>query len=443
MKTVLVAGAGKSSSYLIDYLLVNAKQNWRVIIMDADASSINEKLNGNPKGEAAVIDLNEKDKRQALVGKADLVISLLPPRFHHILAEDCIKYKKHMITASYVSPEMMSLNDKAKEAGVMFMCEMGLDPGIDHMSAMQIFNGIYKIAGEVTSFRSSCGGLVAPESDDNPWHYKMTWNGRNIISAGKLGAKWIEKGKTYEVGYEDLFKTFRKAKFPTLNKNLVSYPNRDSLKYQELYNLENVKTFQRSTIRPLSFMRAWQVVIDADLTNEVDAFDMLETTFTDWLSSKTGLPNDDNLRNAFQEKYKIDAKDMKMFDWLRIFENRPIYMEGTKSSAEILQYLFENRLQLNVMDKDMILMQHEVDYSRRGVNYSLTSSLVVKGENKVFSAMSKTVGMPMALLAERILTDRFNPTALAGVQIPIMPEVYNPILKDLEKNGIEFTQHVI
>ncbi len=443
MKIVLVAGAGKSSSYLIDYLLVNAKQNWRVIVMDADAAAINEKLNGSPKGEAAVIDLTQNDQRQALVAKADLVISLLPANLHHILAEDCIKFKKHMITASYVSTEMMSLHERAKEAGIMFMCEMGLDPGIDHMSAMQIFNGIYKIAGEITSFRSSCGGLVAPESDDNPWHYKMTWNGRNIISAGKLGAKWIEKGKSYQVEYEDLFKTFRKAKFPNINKNFVSYPNRDSLKYQELYDLEEVKTFQRSTIRPLSFMRAWQVVIEADLTNEIDAFDMLETTFADWLAAKAGISNDDNLRAAFQQKYNVDAKDMKMFDWLRIFDNRPIYMEGTKSSAEILQYLFENRLQLNMMDKDMILMQHEVDYSRRGVHYSLTSSLVVKGENKVFSAMSKTVGMPMALLAERILTNRFDATALAGVQIPIMPEVYNPILKDLEKNGIEFTQHVV
>lgn len=442
MKTVLVIGAGKSSSYLINYLLVNAKQNWRVVVMDSDANAIAEKIQGNPKGEAAVVDLYQVEERSALIEKSDLVVSLLPANLHHIIAEDCLKYRKHLITASYVSPEVMSLSEKAKELGLMFMCEMGLDPGIDHMSAMHIFNGIYKIAGEVTSFRSSCGGLVAPESDDNPWHYKMTWNGNNIINAGKLGAKWLENDEIRQLGYEELFKNYRKLKFPGLKHNFVSYPNRDSLKYQELYELGNVKTFQRSTIRSLDFMKAWQVIIEAGLTDEEDRFDMLETTYADWIAQKTGLENSLDLRLQFQAKYNVDPKDMKMFDWIRIFEHRPIYLEGIKSSAQILQDIFENRLQLNLMDLDMILMQNEVEYTRRGVDYKLISSMVVKGENKMFSAMSKTVGLPMALLAERILTNRFDPTTIPGVQIPIMPEVYSPILKDLEKNGVEFIEHI-
>lgn len=442
MKTVLVIGAGKSSSYLINYLLVYSRQYWRVIVMDSDANAIAEKIQGNPKGEAAVVDLHQEESRRALVKRSDLVISLLPANLHHIIAQDCIDFRKHLITASYVSPELMALNEKAKDLGLMFMCEMGLDPGIDHMSAMQIFNGIYKIAGEITSFRSSCGGLVAPESDDNPWHYKMTWNGKNIINAGKHGAKWLENEQICQVGYQELFKNYRKLKFPGLKQNFVAYPNRDSLKYQDLYELGEVKTFQRSTIRSIDFMKAWQVIVDAGLTNEEDSFDMLEVTYADWIAQKTGLENTPDLREQFQQQYQVDSKDMKMFDWIRVFENRPIYLEGTRSSAQILQDIFENRLQLNMMDLDMILMQNEVEYKRRGVDYKLISSMVVKGENKVFSAMSKTVGLPMALLAERIMTDKFDPSTIPGVQIPIMPEVYNPILRELAKNGVEFIEHV-
>lgn len=441
MKSVLVIGAGKSSTYLIDYLINNSKNLWRVTVMDTDMKAITEKTKGSPKAEAAVLSIDDEKERRALVEKANLVISLLPPRFHHIVGQDCLDFKKHLITASYVTPELMALHEEAKKENLMFMCEMGLDPGIDHMSAMQLFNGIYKIAGEVKSFKSSCGGLVAPESDDNPWHYKMTWNGKNIINAGKLGGKWIENGKIKEVSYEKLFEKPKNVKFSDLG-TYASYPNRDSVIYKNLYELEEVETFIRSTIRPQSFMRAWKVLIDADLTNEMDSFDMSETTYADWLSEKTGLENDDNLRSAFQEKYNVDAKDMKMFDWIRIFENRPIYLEGKKSSAEILQDVFENRLQLNSQDKDMILMQHEVEYERRGKMYKISSSLKVKGENKLYSAMAKTVGLPMALFAERILTDKFDPKRIPGVQIPIMQEVYAPILKELEKEGIEFIETV-
>ncbi|HLS71034.1 MAG TPA: saccharopine dehydrogenase C-terminal domain-containing protein [Chitinophagaceae bacterium] len=441
MKSVLVIGAGKSSTYLIDYLINNSKNLWRVTVMDTDIRAISEKIKGSPKVEAAVVSVDNDKERRALVKNADLVISLLPPRFHHIVGKDCLEFKKHLITASYVTPELMALHNEAKEADLMFMCEMGLDPGIDHMSAMQLFNGIYKIAGEVKSFKSYCGGLVAPESDDNPWHYKMTWNGKNIINAGKLGGKWIENGKIKELSYEDLFSKSRNIKFSNLG-TYGSYPNRDSVIYKNLYELDEVETFIRSTIRPQSFMRAWKILIEADLTNELDSFDMSETTYADWLSEKTGLENDDNLRAAFQEKYNVDAKDMKMFDWIRIFENRPIYLEGKKSSAEILQDVFESRLQLNSQDKDMILMQHEVEYERRGKMYKISASLKVKGENKLYSAMAKTVGLPMALFAERILTDKFEPTSIPGVQIPIMPEVYAPILKELEKEGIEFIEEI-
>lgn len=442
MKTVLVVGAGKSSTYLIDYLLKNAKRQWKVVVMDANEEAVLEKLQGHPKGEGVVVDLFNDEQRKPLVKQADLVVSLLPAFLHHIIALDCLEYNKHLITASYVSPELMSLNEEAKKKDLMFMCELGVDPGIDHMSAMHIFRGIHKIGGQVTSFKSSCGGLIAPESYDSPWSYKMTWNGKNIVGAGKFGAKWLENGKVKEIGYQNLFSYNKKIKFSKLGTYSI-YPNRDSLKYKDLYNLEHVKTFIRATIRPVEFMKGWQVLVDADLTNDMDEFDMAEiTTYADWLSAKSGMNGAEDLKAYFQEKYMVDNREMKMLDWLRIFDQRPIYLDGVKTSAEILQNLLESRLKMGILDKDLILMQHEVEYERRGATYKLVSSMEVKGENSLFSAMSKTVGLPMAILAERILTNKFDPTTLSGVQIPIMPEVYVPVLKSLEKEGVSFIEEV-
>jgi saccharopine dehydrogenase-like NADP-dependent oxidoreductase len=442
MKTILVAGAGKSSSYLIDYLLKNARQEWRVVVMDASAEAIAEKLNNHPKGVAAAIDVHNNEQREALVAGSDLVISMLPPSLHFLLAQDCLKYKKHLITSSYVSPEIKAMNEAVKEAGLLFMCEMGLDPGIDHMSAMQIIHSIQKIAGDIKSFKSFCGGLVAPESDDNPWHYKISWNPRNVVLAGKAGAEWLENGKVQKMDYDQLYVNNKKIKVEGLG-TLSYYPNRDSLKYVDLYDLSEVSTFMRATLRHPAFSKAWSFVIKMGLTTEEDAFDTSGKSYADWISFKTDLPITDNFKIAVAEKYGIDDKVLKALEWLDMFDTKKqIKRQGLFSSADIIQDVLEDKWNLHVLDKDMVVMQHQVAYERKGVPVLLTSNLVVKGENRLFSAMAKTVGLPMAILAKRIIQDGLPSKNLTGVHIPVMPEVYVPILKELKKCGVEFMEIV-
>lgn len=442
MKTVLIAGAGKSSSSLIDYMLNHAKNNWQVVVMDANADLIHEKLHGHQRGTAAVVDLFNENQRQSLVKNADLVISLMPHDLHILLAKDCLLFEKNLITASYVSEEMKALNEEAKKKGLLFMCEMGLDPGIDHMSAMQLISGIRRIGGVITSFKSNCGGLVAPESDDNPWHYKFSWNPKNVILAGINGASWLENSKKHELSYSELFENPKRVNVAGVGV-LGAYMNRDSYKYLELYDLPEVKTFFRSTLRNLTFIKGWALMVKTGLTNQEDQILADEMTFADWVAAKTGLENDGNLKEHFQEKYNVDKKEMKLFDWLRIFENRQIHAQGSLSSSEILEMLLKERWKMGIHDKDMVVMQHQIEFERRGKKTKLTSSMVVKGENKFHSSMAKTVGLPMAILARKILMNQLKIEKISGVQIPVMPLVYVPILKELEKYGIEFVEEII
>lgn len=441
MQTVLIAGAGKSSSSLITYMLQHARQQWKVIVMDAHAEAIAEKLNGHPKGEPAVVDIFNENDRARYIQQADIVISLMPPDLHILLAKDCLKYKKNLITSSYISEELRAMDQEVKDAGLLFMCEMGLDPGIDHMSANSIIHGVQRIAGTIKSFKSFCGGLVAPESDDNPWHYKISWNPRNIVLAGKAGADWLENGKKYSLDYKDLFLQPRKIKVAGVG-TLAAYPNRDSLKYLELYDLPDAKTFVRNTLRHPAFIRGWNTVVISGLTDEHDYFDVEEMTFAGWAAQKTGVPNDEHLRENFRKTWKVDDKEMKLFDWLRIFENRLINLKGKCNSAGILQSLLEERWKMKATDKDLVVMQHQIEYERKGRLTHLTSTLVVTGDDRHYSAMAKTVGLPMAILAEKILRNEINISRLHGVHIPLMPAIYVPVLKALKKNGIEFLEDI-
>lgn len=439
MLTVLIAGAGKSSSHLIDYMLSNAKQKWRVIIMDSNPEMIAEKLAGHPKGEAAVIDIKDESARQALVKQADIVLSLMPPDLHYLLAKDCIKYKKNLITSSYVSDEIKALDQDAKNAGVTFMCEMGLDPGIDHMSSNAIIHGVQRIAGAIVSFKSYCGGLIAPESDDNPWHYKISWNPKNIVLAGKQGAIWRENGKNQEANYNQLFATNKKIKVEGVGP-LGYYPNRDSMKYLDLYNLQDVKTFMRATLRHPSFMKGWNIIIQADLVNEQDSFIVDNLSYADWAAKVTNNTNNEAFRENFKKQFDADDKEMRQLDWLGLFDNRRINGIGNMTSAQILQSLLEDKWKMKALDKDMVVMEHQIEYERRGSIIKLVSTMVVTGESRQHSAMSKTVGLPMAILAKKILLQEISTKNILGVNIPVMPEIYVPVLKELKKNGIEFTE---
>jgi len=442
MHTILVAGAGKSSIYLIEYLLSHAaKRKWKVIVADGSEASITEKTRNSPFAEAAVIDITDASQREPLVQKADIVLSLMPPHLHIHLAKDCLKHKKNLITSSYISPEMKEMDEAVKQAGLMFMCEMGLDPGIDHMTANQIIHSTQRVAAAITSFKSYCGGLIAPESDNNPWHYKFSWNPKNIITAGLGGAHYLSNGKHLEVPYEQIFENNKKIKVDGYG-SFAYYPNRDSLKYLDQYDVPDVKTFLRATLRHPDFCKGWDAVIRLGLTNDQDAFNTKGKTYADWLRKKTACNKETPLANHVATLLGIAPNDkvMDMLAWLGLFENTSL-KAGTYSSADIMLDLLLEKWGMEPADKDMVVMQHEVEYLHKGKKFKLVSSMVLKGESRDHSAMAKTVGLPMAILAKMVLAGKLVPPV--GVHIPNMPSVYKPVLTELEHHGIVFTDKVV
>ncbi|MBL0182935.1 MAG: saccharopine dehydrogenase NADP-binding domain-containing protein [Chitinophagaceae bacterium] len=255
MKTIVLIGAGKSATVLIDYLIVEAETNeWKFIIADSNRDLILAKTNNSPFAEAVQLDVMNEKQRSKLIEKAHVVISMMPPALHFLIAKDCVEYRKHLLTASYLDDKMKSLQDEINDRKLLFLCEMGLDPGIDHMSAMKIIDAVKAKGGKITSFKSHCGGLVAPESDNNPWHYKISWNPRNIVMAGQSGAVYKENSETKTVKYADLFDVSNKIIFDGLS-DLAFYPNRDSLSYISTYKLPDAATFLRTTLRHIDFLK--------------------------------------------------------------------------------------------------------------------------------------------------------------------------------------------
>jgi saccharopine dehydrogenase-like NADP-dependent oxidoreductase len=441
MHTILVAGAGKSSIYLIEYLLENASRNkWHIIVADGDADSIARKIGKHSRAEAAVIDIKNNDEREPLVKRADIVLSLMPPHLHILLAKDCLKYGKNLITSSYISDQMREMDEDVKKAGLMFMCEMGLDPGIDHMTASKIINSIHKVAGRISSFRSFCGGLIAPESDNNPWHYKFSWNPRNIITAGIDGAHYLHNGKQVDVPYGKMFDNNKKIKIPGLNA-LAYYPNRDSMKYLALYDVPGIKTFLRATLRYPSFCRGWNALIALGLTRQDDMIKTAGLTYAGWVQQVTGCPSSEPLLNHVAGKLGLPAQDptVSMLQWLGLFKDDAI-PGGDKPSSEILLELLQIQWKMAPSDKDMVVMEHEIEYEHKGRMITMASSMILKGEGGEHSAMAKTVGLPMGILASLVLAKKIVPPK--GVVLPVMQVVYRPVLRELEHHGIIFTDEV-
>lgn len=441
MQTILVVGAGKTSVFLIDYLLTHAQRSgWKVIVADSSMEAIQDKINGHPLAEPRVLDITDDPERAALVAKSDIAVSLLPPALHILLAKDCLKHKKHLITSSYVSPEMKELDAQAKQAGLMFMCEMGLDPGIDHMTASQIVHGIQKVAGAITSFKSFTGGLVSSESDTNPWHYKFSWNPRNVVLAGRDGAKYLSNGKVIEVPYNELFAhPKRGAKINGVNP-LVYYPNRDSLNYMSLYDLPDVKTFMRATYRFQGFMRGWNVLVQLGLTDPDDK--VKDSTYAAWVRNKNAFSDKQPLAKQVADKLglAVDDAPITMVDWLGIFEEDPIKPKKN-NSADILLDVLLRKWAMKPDDKDLVIMRHELEYVHKSnKKTTLVSTMTLKGQDATHSAMAKTVGLPMAILTRMVLTKKIKPPT--GVCIPNMPSVYRPVLAELSEHGITFKEEI-
>lgn len=438
MRTISIFGAGKSATSLIDYLgKICEEKNWKLYVSDADLSLAQAKTNQFTSAEAVSFDVSDREKRQAFIAMADVVISMLPPSLHLLVARDCILFSKHLLMASYIDMNLRALADEIKEKGLLFIGEMGLDPGIDHMSAMKVIHEIKNKDGQITSFKSHCGGLMAPENDDNPWHYKISWNPMNVVAAGSSGAFYKSEGKIIEVLYSEVFSNENQmVEIPEIGP-LAWYANRDSLSYIKTYDLHKISTFIRTTLRYPAFCRGWNKIIRLDLTNKMDHEEIKNCkTFSDWFElkkdkmlSETHLPVNTFFDSEFQEQ--ID------FISLRSKENIPVPFSN---SAAILQFLLEKNLALKPNDKDMIIMLHEIEYSIDGENKQTRSCLIVKGEDHIHTAMAKTVGLPLGIAARLILEKRIN---LTGLHIPIVPEIYKPVLEELELNGIQFTEETV
>lgn len=434
MKKLVVFGAGKSATCLIDYLAASAASyHWSMTVADGDAHTVMEKTKAWPQIRPVVLNVGDAALRQPLVQEADIVISLLPPSLHFLLAQDCLQFGKHLLTASYTDDAIRAMAPAISEKGLLFLCEMGLDPGIDHMSALDMIRRIQANGGHIKSFASHCGGLVAPESDNNPWHYKISWNPRNVVMAGKAGAQFRQGGETKALDYGNLFQADRIVDIPGLGP-LAYYPNRDSLGYIPLYGLENTDDFIRTTLRYPGFCSGWKHIVDLQLTSETALYD------TDGMSlQQFFVQHFERFQLITQYNLLIAAEPLfrEQMDYLGTADTHTLINKGRCAAVDVLQFAIEKKWVLSPGDKDMIVMLHDIVYEKNAQHYNSKSCLIVSGDDHVRTAMAKTVGLPLGIAASLILRGIIKER---GLHIPIIPAIYEPVLRELTEQGISFVE---
>ncbi|GAB4091993.1 saccharopine dehydrogenase family [Flaviaesturariibacter terrae] len=500
MKKILLFGAGKSATVLIDYLLRHAlSENWTLRVVDANLALAQEKIGHALGGEAVSFDVSDEALRGQAIAGSDLVISLLPPSLHFLVARDCLQHGKHLLTASYVDDNMRSLAEAALEKGLLFLCEMGLDPGIDHMSAKKLIDHIQAEGGRITSFHSHCGGLVAPESDNNPWRYKISWNPRNVVLAGKAGAVYREGSIEKRMEYEQLFAEKRFVEVAGYEP-FCWYPNRDSLSYIPIYGLTDCPTFIRTTLRYPDFIYGWKNIVDLKLTDETPAYDTDGRTLSDffhehlerhgfggWLQQRMNdqfevskkiledlmnlvelqeevsdksperveqfmmVNETGSLQDVDIEELKTNAAAtvaMKMHDakltlsqlfYLGLDDKTTVINRGRCSAADVLQFALERKLALQPGDRDLVVMLHEISYELNGRSYKARSSFALEGSDDHHTAMAKTVGLPLGIAARLLLNGSLQER---GLRIPVTPAFYGPVLAELQQWDIQFTEEI-
>lgn len=441
MRTILIIGAGKSTSSLVRFLLDHSDaENIHLKIGDLSLENA-QKLTGNHKNaEAITLDIFKDDQREKAIQDADIVISMLPARFHIQVAKDCVKFNKNMVTASYVSKDMEALDEDVKAKGLTFMNEIGVDPGIDHMSAMQVLDRIREQGGKMLMFESFTGGLVAPESDDNLWHYKFTWNPRNVVVAGQGGAaEFIQEGQYKYIPYQRLFRRTEFLQIPKYGR-FEGLANRNSLAYRPIYGLEDIPTIYRGTLRRVGFSKAWNVFVQLGVTD--DTYTMQDTenmSYREFINSFLPYSPTDSVELKLRQSMKIDQDDLiwDKLEELDIFNpNKKIGLKDA-TPAQALQKILEDKWTLKPDDKDMIVMYHKFGYELNGEKKQIDSTMVSVGEDQTYTAMAKTVGLPVGIATLKILNGEIDKK---GVLRPIHPEVYNPILKALEEFDIKFEE---
>ena len=442
MKKILVIGAGRSAVTLIKYLLDNSSaNNWQVTVADFSIEFAEQAVGNHNNGKATFFNVTDEKQRESEIENADIVISMLPASLHITVAKDCVRLGKNLVTASYVSPEIAELDEAAKQAGILLLNEIGLDPGIDHMSAMQVIDEIKENGGELTSFKSFCGGLVHPDYDNNPWNYKFTWNPRNVVLAGQGTAQYIENGDYKYIPYTSLFE--RTEYMEVLDAGeFEGYANRDSLSYRKSYGLDDIPTLFRGTLRRKGYSEAWNVFVQLGMTDDTYKIEN-SASITNREFINMFLPFNDALtveeKLCKQFSLTTDSVIFQKIAWLSTFSENKVGIENA-SPAQILQKICEEKWTLGSEDKDMIVMQHQFEYMQNGEQKKLNSSLLVFGDDPRYTSMAKTVGLPVAIATKLILSGAIKST---GVKIPTTKDIYVPVLKELEENGINFVEELI
>ncbi|MEM8999354.1 MAG: saccharopine dehydrogenase family protein [Bacteroidota bacterium] len=444
VRNILVFGAGKSTSYLIDYFLEKAPlENLHLTLADRATTHIPKSVSENPNCTVIVLDVFQDQERKSAILNADIVISMLPPKLHIKVAEDCLAHEKHLVTASYISNEIKALGDKVKQKGLLFMNEIGLDPGIDHMSAMAVIDRIRDNDGKMLLFESFTGGLVAPENDTNLWSYKFTWNPRNVVVAGQGGtAKFIQEG-TYK--YIPYHKLFRRTEFLDIEGygTFEAYANRDSLWYRDAYGLQNVLTLYRGTMRRVGFSKAWNMFVQLGMTDDSYTIENSEgMSYREFINLFLPYSPTDSVELKLRHYLKIDQDDIMWGKLLEInlFDDTKKIKLKNATPAQILQRLLEDCWTLKEDEKDMIVMYHKFGFEQNGKKKQIDANMVVIGEGQTHTAMAKTVGLPVAMATLQILNKKIT---TPGVQIPIKKEVYQPILAELKTYGIDFREYEV
>lgn len=434
MAHILVLGAGRSSSALIDYIVKQAEKfEWRVTVGDVSKQAAQERI-GNGKATPISFDIQQAEQSQAAIASADVVISLIPAHLHPLVAKICLAKGKHLLTASYVSPEMKSFQDEALKKGLLFLNECGLDPGIDHMSAMQVIDQIKSEGGKLTSFESFTGGLIAPETDtENPWRYKFTWNPRNVVMAGQSTAKYLQNGEYKFIPYQQLFQRITPVIVPGFGA-YEGYANRDSLSYLETYQLQGIKTMLRGTLRNQGYCSAWNILVQVGCCDDSYLMENVASmTHRAFVCSFLDL-QDESLEEKLELMFdlKFDSEELKRLRWSGLFSDELVGL-AKGSPAQILEHILNKKWKLQAGDKDFIVMWHRFKFLKDGKEKEIQAYLTAKGDDEVSTAMAKTVGLPLGIAAKLLLQGKIKQR---GVTIPVTKEIYEPVLEELSELGI-------
>lgn len=442
-KTILILGAGRSSGSLIDYLLkIGSTNNWQIVVGDVDINAAAQRIGNAGNGVAVYFNITDENSSRNTIASADIVVSLIPANLHPLVAKICLAERKHLLTASYVSDEMKSLHIEATEKGLLFLNESGLDPGIDHMSAMQVIDRIKEEGGKLTSFESFTGGLIANETDpENPWRYKFTWNPRNVVMAGQSTAKYLQEGVYKYIPYQQLFQRITPVSVPGFGE-YEGYANRDSLKYLDTYGLQGIKTMLRGTLRNKGYCNAWNVLVQLGCCEDVYEMEgVAEMRHIDFINAFVEAQPGKTTEEGIAATFDLDAKgeEVKRLRWSGFFTDEKVGLtKGTP--AQVLEHILNKKWKLQTGDKDFIVMWHRFRYEKGGVGKEIQAYLTATGDDENNTAMAKTVGLPLAIAAKLLLQGKIKSR---GVVIPVVKEIYEPVLAELAEFGIRLIEREV